>query len=398
MPESSPFRSEWTIPDDVAYLNHGSFGPSPRCVQEARAEWSARLEAQPMDFFLRQMEPALDAAAESLGRFIGADPRDLVFVDNATTAMNIVADSLPLGPGDEVLLNDHEYGAVRRIWQRACDRRQARVVCATIPTPLESEDDVVGPLFEAVTPRTKLIVVSHVTSPTAIVFPVEQICRKARERGIPVGIDGPHAIAMRDVNLREIGATFYCASLHKWLSAPFGSGFLHVDRAWQSKLVVPELSWGRSLSGRPFRWQDEWNWQGTRDPAPFLAVPAAIAFLGRAGIETFRQHGHHLAQTARRRLQAMIPGGQPLTPDDEAWYGTMVTIPLGSGPSLRTAPNAWDPWQQALWERHRIEVPIVDWHGRRYVRVSAHLYNTADEIDRLCAALAELSRCQAAPG
>ncbi|MDZ4687592.1 MAG: aminotransferase class V-fold PLP-dependent enzyme [Planctomycetaceae bacterium] len=391
MSDTARWRSEWTIPDDVTYLNHGSFGPSPRSVQQTREEWSARLEAQPMDFFLRRLEPALDEAAATLGRFIGAGPRDLVFVENATAAMNIVAESVLLDPGDEVLLNDHEYGAVRRIWQRACDRRHARVTCATIPTPIGAVDDVIGPLFDAVTPQTKLIVVSHVTSPTAIVFPVEEICRQARERGIPVCIDGPHAIAMRPVNLREIGATFYCASLHKWLSAPFGSGFLHVERAWQSKLVVPELSWGRSLSGRNHRWQDEWNWQGTRDPAPFLAVPAAIAFLEREGIETFRRHGHHLAQIARQRLQALFPDGQPLTADDEAWYGTMVTIPLGDGPSLRTAPNAWDPWQQTLWERHHIEIPFVDWHGRRHIRVSAHLYNTVEDVERLCAALAEIS-------
>jgi isopenicillin-N epimerase len=391
VPEAATLRSEWTIPDDVTYLNHGSFGPSPKSVQAVRAEWTARLEAQPMDFFLRRMEPALDDAAAALGRFVGADPRDLVFVDNATTAMNVVAESLPLAPGDEVLLNDHEYGAVRRIWQRACDRRQARVACATIPTPIQSVDDVVEPLFAVVTPRTKLIVISHVTSPTAIVFPVDEICRRAREQGIPVCIDGPHAVAMRPVNLRQLGATFYCASLHKWLSAPFGSGFLHVDRKWQSKLVVPALSWGRSLSGQPARWQDEWNWQGTRDPAPFLAVPAAIEFLERIGLEQFRRHGHELARTARQRIAELFPETQPLTADDENYYGPMVTVPLGDAPSMRPAPNAWDPWQQVLWDRHGIEVPIVDWHGRRHIRVSAHLYNSAADIDRLMAALAELA-------
>ncbi|HUQ71376.1 MAG TPA: aminotransferase class V-fold PLP-dependent enzyme, partial [Planctomycetaceae bacterium] len=158
MPDTARWRSEWAIPDDVTYLNHGSFGPSPKSVQQTRDEWSARLEAQPMDFFLRRLEPALDEAAVTLGRFLGADARDLVFVDNATTAMNIVAESLLLNPGDEVLLNDHEYGAVRRIWQRTCDRRHARVTCATIPTPIATVDDVLGPLFDAVTPKTKLIV------------------------------------------------------------------------------------------------------------------------------------------------------------------------------------------------------------------------------------------------
>lgn len=382
-------RAAWSLPDDVTYLNHGSFGPTPRIVQSARDAWSARLAAQPMDFFLRQMEPAVDEAAARLATFLDADPRDLVFTDNATTAMNTVAATVPLVTGDEVLLNDHEYGAVRRIWQRACDAQGAKLVTAQIPVPIGNVDDVLEPLFEAVTPRTKLIVVSHVTSPTAIVFPVERICERAKGLGISVCIDGPHAIAMRDVHLKKIGAAFYCASLHKWLSAPLGTGFLYVDKRWQSKLTSPVLSWGRSLSGRPGRWQDEWNWQGTRDPAGFLAVPAAIEFLESAGLASFREHGHTLAQEARQRIEALC-GTTALVPDDPAWYGTMITVPLPPGPSLRSSPNSWDPWTQTLWDDHRIEIPVVDWHGRRHIRVSCHWYNDLRDLDRLLTALEQL--------
>ena len=384
-------RSLWYLPEDVVYLNHGSFGPTPRSVFAAREAWSRKLAAQPMDFFLRQMEPALDEALAQLGTLIGADARDLVFVDNATTAMNAVADSLPLSPGDEVLLNDHEYGAVRRIWQRACDRQQARVTCATIPVPLSSVDDILEPIFAAVTPKTKLIVISHVTSPTAIVFPVEQICARARQLGIPVCIDGPHAIAMREVSLKSIQPTFYCASLHKWLSAPLGTGFLYVDRRWQSKLTPPVLSWGKSLAGRPARWQDEWNWLGTRDPAAFLAVPAAMDFLSSVGWQVFRDYGHQLAQQARQRIESLC-STKSLVPDDAAWYGTMITVPLPEGPSLRSSPNSWDPWTQQLWERHHIEIPVVDWHGRRHIRVSCHLYTTQSDIDCLLTALEDLMK------
>lgn len=382
-------RAAWSLPDDVTYLNHGSFGPTPRIVQSARDAWSARLAAQPMDFFLRQMEPALDEAAARLATFLDADLRDLVFTDNATTAMNTVAATVPLAAGDEVLLNNHEYGAVRRIWQRACDAQGAKLVTAQIPVPIHSVDDVLDALFAAVTPRTQLIVVSHVTSPTAIVFPVEPICERARTLGIPVCIDGPHAIAMREVHLKKIGAAFYCASLHKWLSAPLGTGFLYVDRRWQSKLTSPVLSWGRSLSGRPGRWQDEWNWQGTRDPAGFLAVPAAIEFLESAGLATFREHGHALAHEARQRIETLC-GTTALVPDDPAWYGTMITVPLPPGPSLRSSPNSWDPWTKTLWDDHRIEIPVVDWQGRRHIRVSCHLYNDRRDLDRLLAALEQL--------
>ncbi|MEK6262686.1 MAG: aminotransferase class V-fold PLP-dependent enzyme [Planctomycetota bacterium] len=438
-------RSAWSMPDDVIYLNHGSFGPAPRAVQAVREEWSRRLNANPMDFFLRAMEPALDEAAARLGQLVGADARDLVFVENATVAMNVVAESLPLGPGDEVLLNDHEYGAVFRVWRRACDQVGAKIVSPTLGqrvvsrspdrdtltdrrSPEEEGDlrseprrgqetraeqatraelasfttvaDIIEPILAAITPRTKLIVVSHVTSPTGIVFPVAEICQAVRARGIPVCIDGPHAIAMREVHLRKIDCDFYCASLHKWLSAPFGSGFLFVRRRWQSKLKPHLVSWGRSLGGRPARWQDDLNWLGTRDPAPFLAVPAAIEFLERIGFDTFRQQTHELARYARQRLEETL-GHVATIPDSSDWYGSMIAVPLVEGrgqesgdrsqeagqQQRKSSPNVIHPLQQWLWDRHRIETLVTECHGRRYLRVSCHLYNSKSDIDALADAL-----------
>ena len=390
---SSVGRGDWSIPDCVTYLNHGSFGPAPRVVQEVREEWSRRLHANPMDFFLRQLDGALDDAAGRLGAWIGADPRDLVFVDNATVAMNVVAESIALGPGDEVLLNDHEYGAVFRIWRAACDRVGARIVSPALgtgddgqPRRFQQSSEITAPIAAAITPRTKLIVISHVTSPTAIVFPVEEVCQIARQRNIPVCIDGPHAIAMLELNLRKLDCDFYCASLHKWLSAPFGSGFLHVKRSQQAKLKPHLTSWGRSLGGCPPRWQDNLNWLGTRDPAPFLAVPAAIDFLERVGLETFRRQTHELARHARTRLESIL--GQTATiPDSSDWYGSMIAIPLPPDSSKKARPNAIHPLQQELWDRHRIEILITECHGHKYLRVSCHLYNTTAEIDALCDAV-----------
>ncbi|MBC7816117.1 MAG: aminotransferase class V-fold PLP-dependent enzyme, partial [Planctomycetaceae bacterium] len=287
---------EWTFSEGVTYLNHGSFGPSPRCVREARNDWTEKLERQPMDFFLRQMESELDNAANKLGQLIGADGNDLLFCDNATVAMNIVADSFPLQPGDEVLFTNQEYGAVMRIWRRACDRVQAKIFVQPMPRPITSAEEQVAALLAGVTERTKLIVVSHITSPTAVIFPVEAICREAAKRGVKVCVDGPHALAMVDINLRRLGCDFYCASCHKWLSAPFGSGFLYVAKRHQQKLSPPVMSWGGSVAGRPAHWQDEFRWLGTRDPASFLAVPSAIEFLDRFGWEAFREQTHELAK------------------------------------------------------------------------------------------------------
>ena len=353
-----------------------------------------------MDFFLREMEPALDKAMASLSKFVGADPRDMVFVDNATVAMNVVAENIELKAGDEVLLNDHEYGAVFRIWRQKCEQVGARVVSARLGNfsdPEISTGDtgqadltrtVVESIFSAVTEKTKIIIVSHITSPSAIIFPVAEICREARHRGIPVCIDGPHAIAMRDVNLKEIDCDYYCASLHKWLSAPFGSGFLYVKRKYQQRLKPHMTSWGRSLGGRDERWQDHINWLGTRDPAPFLAVPAAIKFLEEVGLEGFRNWTHQLAQYARQELERLLDT-KPWIPESQDWYGSMIAVPLPASDIKKSKPNAMHPLQLQLWERFQIEIPISECCGQSFIRVSCHLYNTRDEIDRLIQALSQ---------
>src|SRR4051794_30336183 len=237
-------KAEWSLRPGTIYLNHGSFGPPPRSVREARQHWQNAMDSQPMDFFVRQLEPALVAARERLARFVGSPASDLIFVENATVGMNIVADSFPLVAGDQVLLTDHEYGAVHRIWQRACDRAGAMKRTVELPLPFRSAAETTDALFAAATDRTRLIVVSHISSPTAVILPVAEICRRARQRGIAVVIDGPHAIAQTPLNIAELGCDFYTASCHKWLSAPFGSGFLYVAPQHQSRIRPPVLSWG----------------------------------------------------------------------------------------------------------------------------------------------------------
>ncbi len=387
--DATDWSREWSFPDGVTYLNHGSFGPSPRRVREARHAWCEKLEQQPMDFFLRQMEPALDAAAEVLGQFIGADGDDLLLCDNATTGMNIIADSLPLQAGDEVLFTDQEYGAVMRIWRRACERAQAKIVVRSLPRPITSSDEQVVALMDGVTERTKLIVVSHITSPTAVIVPIEAICREAAKRGVLVCVDGPHAIAMVPMNLRRLECGFYTASCHKWLSAPFGSGFLYVAKRHQQRLVPPVMSWGGSLGGRPAHWQDEFRWLGTRDPAALLSIPSAIEFLDSVGWDTFRQQTHELTRYARQRI-IEITQLEPAIPDSSEWYGSMISLPLP--PSADPPPKSGhrDRSQDALWERFGVEIPIIHWRGERLIRVSCHLYNTREHIDRLCQALRQL--------
>lgn len=387
-PDWAALKAEWSLRPGVVYLNHGSFGPSPRPVIEAREAWSRRLEAEPMDFFVRTLEADLDAAAGELGRFVGADGDGLVFVPNATVAMNLVAANVRLRPGDEVLATNHEYGAVLRIWRETCRAAGAELVIRRLPEFLDSDEEIAETFLGGMTDRTRLMVVSHVTSPTAVILPVKAICEGARRRGVPVCIDGPHAPATVDVNLAALGCDYYCASLHKWLSAPFGSGFLYVAKRHRQGFRPVVTSWGGSLGGRPASWKDEFTWSGTYDPAPYLAVPEAIRFLERVGVERFRRRTHALTRSVRERVVART-GIKPFVADTPRRYGSMIALPLPPLDGFEGGHGRADPLQLRLWQEHRIEVPVMHWGGHRLLRVSCHLYNTEEDLDRLTAALRE---------
>jgi isopenicillin-N epimerase len=369
---------QWTIRPDTLYLNHGSFGPPPRAVVQARRQWQERMDSQPMDFFFRQWEPAWRDARGQLAEFLGTSADRLILVENATVAMNLVAQGFPLRAGEEVALTDHEYGAVRRIWERRAQSTRATVRTITLPRRFESQEEVVDSVASQWNSATRLLVISHITSPTAIRLPVEAIIRRAAEAEIPVCVDGPHAIAQVPLDLDQLGCAYYAASCHKWLAAPFGSGFLHVAPTHQHLISPATLSWGRLPPAIPEHWTEEFCWSGTRDYSAYLALPAAIQFLKDVGLEAFRARTQYLAGYARQRLVdcfRMIP----LTSDDPCWHTAMAHVPLPAtdGPAL----------QRALWERFAIEVPIVEFQGECFARVSCHLYTRRTDIDRLVTAL-----------
>jgi isopenicillin-N epimerase len=379
------YRELWDIPVEVVYLNHGSFGPTPKMVEQARAAWSRRCARQPMDFFLRELPTLLDDARAKLVVFVGTTAESLAFVENSTAGMNAVAGSVPLQPGDEILLNDHEYGAVKRIWERACARTGAALVTAPIALPLTSAARVIDSILAKVSSKTRVVVLSHITSPTAIIFPVAELCQVLRSRGVTVVIDGPHAPGQIPVNLDALDCDYYVASCHKWLSAPFGSGFLYAHPRNHGVIKPTTTSWGRTPAGHQPSWRDEFDWAGTRDYAAYLSIPTAIDFLVEAGIETFRARTHELVRRAARRI-CELTQLEPLIPDDSRWYGSMIAceLPAGDAESL----------QRRLWEKWRIEIPVIDWEGRRLIRVSAHLYTQWHEIEHMLAALGHELRAE----
>ncbi len=386
---SHPLSQYWDLDPNCIYLNHGSFGPSPVPVQQARAEWSRRLERQPMKFFCQEMEEELDRAAAVLAKFLKTQPDRIALLDNATIAMNVVASSVPLNADDEILLTDHEYGAVKNIWQAKCRETGARIVTAQLPFP-PTDSEVVDAIESAITPKTRLIVVSHVTSATACLLPIQAICKMAARHNVPVCVDGPHAIAMLDLNLAELGCDFYCASCHKWLCAPFGSGFLWVSPRQTSSIRCPIVSWGGSIAGRASSWKDRTNWLGTRDPAPVLSIPDAIEFFTPERLAEYRSHAHSLISYARRELLKM-PGAGPFCTPDESDFVSMAAIELpqtkGWKPGYHGHP---DILQIELRDKYQIELLMGSWNNRRFIRVSSHLYTTQAQIEKLVSAVEEL--------
>lgn len=375
----------WHFREGVCYLNHGSFGAVPELVRREQRKWQEFVADEPMDALARHTQPAWEKARGQLALWLGSRPEQLAFCENATVGMNEVAGWFPLAPGDEVLLTDHEYGAVKRIWERRAARSGAVLKYVVLPMPLESPEQIVATILAACTSKTKLVVISHITSPTAIILPVEKTCAALRERDIASCVDGPHALLQERIDLQRMNCDFYTASCHKWLCAPIGSGLLYVHPRWQERVEPLRLSWGLLPPDSPKNWIDELNWIGTRDYSPYLTVPAAIDYFSRFDYSLLDGRNHQLACYARNVLSESLDT-DPLTPESREWFGWMVGVWL---PQTGSYNGNYSTLQQRLWRRYRIEVPIMRFADRYLVRVSCHLYNTTHDIDLLARKLVE---------
>ena len=384
----------FSLDPGIDYLNHGSFGACPAPVVEFAEEVRRRIEREPFRFLARDLTPLLDAAREELARFVGAAADDLAFVPNATTGVNTVLASLPLEPGDELLTTDHVYNACRNALAFAAARAGAVVVIAPVPFPIESEDAVLDAVLERVSPRTRLALLEHVTSATALIFPIRRLVRELLRAGVETLVDGAHAPGMVPLELDGLGAGYYAGNAHKWLCAPRGAAFLHVRRDLKDRVHPLAISHGHdsALRGRS-RFRLEFDWTGTRDPAPWLAIPEAIRFLGgllRGGWTAVMARNHELCLSARDIVSGAF-GVAPACPD--SMIGSMASIPLPP-PRPGSDAEALDPdgLMDRFFERHRIETWLFPRPsgGGRLIRVSAQLYNDVAQYRRLAEAVRAL--------
>lgn len=373
----NPLRKHWLLDPDITFLNHGSYGATPIAVLAKQDEIRTRLEREPVRFMNRELQPLLDTARAELAQFVGAEPADLVFVPNATAGVNAVLRSLDLDQHDELLVTDQEYNASRNVLDYVAGLEGAKVVVAEIPFPIASPDVVVERVLEKITDRTRLVLIDHIVSQTALINPVARIIAELRARHIDVLVDGAHAPGQVPLDLRELGATYYTANLHKWVCAPKGAAFLYAKSNRRIGLRPTSISHGANATRTDrSRFHLEFDWTGTFDPSAWLCVPEAIRYIGsivEGGWPEVMRRNRELALRARDLLCARLQIEHP-APDE--MIGSMAAIPVPDG--------SFEELQDLLFAQN-IEVPAMPWprHPKRLLRISAQLYNEIGDYERL---------------
>jgi isopenicillin-N epimerase len=397
-PDWTAARAAVMLDPTVTMLNAGSFGPVPRPVFDRVTELRRDLAAGPTNVLVRTVPPLLWAARERTATFLGTRPDRLVFTSNVSAAINLVASGLPPVPAGEVLLTDHEYGCMVWVWERFAARRGLTVRTFPLPTTADDPAEIVAAAERAFTADTRLFFFSHVLSPTGLVLPAAELCAAARRRGVLTVVDGAHAPGMLPLDIDAVGADYYAGNLHKWVLAPTGAGFLALGAASHDRLEPLHVSWGYKSDSYPLgepagsRTPDTpdafgstprvryLEFEGTRDPCPWLVVPTALDFQGELGWENVRRRAEELGAYTRQVVGGLgLPAATPAGP---GMSGTMTAF---------TLPPDTDPvrLRRELWDR-RVEVPVIDRPDRQLIRVSHPFFTTETEIDRLAAVLREV--------
>ena len=376
-------KQQFLLDPSITFLNHGSFGATPKPVFSEYQRWQRELENQPVEFLGRRITGLMSESRAALGDYLGAHADNLVYTQNVTISLNIVAHSLKLGAEDEVITTDHEYGAMDRTWRFLMKEHGFRYIKRHVELPLTTEEKFIEDFWQGVTVNTRVIFLSYITSPTAIIFPVKEIIRRAREAGIITVIDGAHVAGQLPLHLDSLGADFYGGNLHKWLCAPKGAGFLYARPDVQHLLKPLVVSWGyeSEFPGSSI-FVDHHEFWGTRDMSAFLSVPAAIQFQEDNHWDEVRDSCHDLVAYAQKRI-CELTGLAPLHPQSDAWFRQMAAAPLPANTDVVLL-------KKRLYDEYRVEVPVHEWNGIKLIRVSVQGYNTKRDVDKLIHALSIL--------
>jgi isopenicillin-N epimerase len=382
----SGIRHHWHLEDDMYFLNNGSFGATPKDVLLVQDEWRKRMERQPIRFVMRELPAAIRNSASIMGEYLGADGEDIVFVDNASTGVNTVLRSLlsQLKPGDELLTTSHVYNAVRQTMLYVCSLTGAKYVEVEVPFPFRSSEDIVSAVKQAITPRTVFAMFDHITSPTGIVFPIQELVEVCKEHNIQVMIDGAHTPGMVDINLNKLGADWFTGNFHKWLFAPKGSAFLWTAKKNQSVIHSPIISHGYTMG-----YHAEFDFNGTKDWSPFLSAPDGLAFWKSLGGSAIRDYNNDLTLKARSLLLEAVPQEIPVPNELLASLATIV-LPLAITTDNPMAEST--ALHDIFWDKYSIEVPIFPFAGSLLLRVAVQCYNELREYERLASVLPDVIR------
>ena len=372
---------DWFLLDpDITFLNHGSYGACSKPVFKEYQDWQQKLENQPVQFMTNQVYSAMEKSRESMSQFVGCDDEELVFFQNPTTAVTNVIYNLDLKPGDEVLMSNHEYGALVRAWKMWEKKTGVKIIQQDISMPVTTEENFIEDFWTGVTDQTKVIFLSHITSSTALIFPIEKIIKLAKEQNILTIIDGAHVPAHIPLNIHELGCDFYTGACHKWLCAPKGSSFLFVKKEHQDWVKPVVVSWGKDGDDpTPSEFIQNFQWQGTRDMSAFLTIPTAINFYIKE-IRPYQESCKKIIQDTYSEFPSVL-NTEPISAGKE-WLAQLVAHPLPK--------NIPSNLKKGLWEKYRIEIPVFEWNGQEFVRVSIQVYNTQKDVDLLMSALRSL--------
>ena len=371
-------KNTFLLDPNITYLNHGSYGACPSPVFDHYQKFQKKLEQQPVQFMTKYLWNYLKDSRDALGTFLNCDGDDLLLFTNPTTAINNVIENLNLNKGDEVLMTQHEYGALVRAWSRSSKKNNFSIVQQFVNVPVNSKKNFIKQFLAGITVNTKVVFISQITSQTGLIFPVEEICEYARKKGIITIVDGAHVPGHIDLNISNLECDFYTGTCHKWLCAPKGSSFLYVKKSFQASIKPQVMSWGEEGDDPgPSQFQMDFQWQGTKDMSSFLSIPSAIDFIESNNWKENHKVSKELILEVSEDLKNLF-GTAPLFKSED-WVGQMVSHPLPAA-----AP---ENLKEILWEKFLIEVPIFEWKKQKYIRVSAHFYNDKNDMETLINAL-----------